>query len=301
MKKIILFLIFIPILFLLALVLLYANLSQAPSKDSAPQSFVVNQGDSVKSIASRLKSNRFIKSEYLFILESYRLGLSKKLQAGSFELSSSLNLSQVIDRLSKAGSFDYWFTIIDGQRLEEFAPDKEFEILARDYEGQLLPDKYLVPQSYTNQQLIDYIHSHFTQKYPDITKETLILASLIEREARTLQSKKMVSGILKNRLEIGMPLQLDASVQYARDSQFPALEKYWLPLDPKDLKIVSPFNTYLNPGLPPSPICNPGSDSIQAALNPTPSDYLYYITGNDNLMHYAKTLEEHNRNIRDFL
>jgi len=95
-------------------------------------------------------------------------------------------------------------------------------------------------------------------------------------------------------------LQVDASVQYARDTKTKPKE-YWQPVAKSDLSIVSPFNTYKNPGLPPAPICSPGYNSIYAAFHPISSNYLYYITGNDNLMHYATTLDEHNANIAKYL
>jgi UPF0755 protein len=97
-----------------------------------------------------------------------------------------------------------------------------------------------------------------------------------------------------------MALQVDATVQYARDSQSKP-EKYWSPLSSSNLQIKSAYNTYQNPGLPPAPICNPGADSINAALNPTASDYIFYITGNDGQMYYAKTLSQHNQNIANHL
>jgi len=115
-----------------------------------------------------------------------------------------------------------------------------------------------------------------------------------------LPSKQLVSGVLHNRLNINMALQLDATAQFARDTiNHPG--KYWLPASTETLDITSAYNTYHQPGLPPGPICNPGYDSIYAALHPTSSDYLYYITGQDNQMHYAKTLDKHNQNITDFL
>ena len=112
--------------------------------------------------------------------------------------------------------------------------------------------------------------------------------------------KKIVARIINNRLKIGMPLQLDATVQYARDSQYPPA-KYWLSVSKDDLRINSPFNTYAVPGLPPSPICNPGIDSIIAASSPTPNDYLYYISDNSGQMHYANTLDQHNLNVAKYL
>jgi len=98
-----------------------------------------------------------------------------------------------------------------------------------------------------------------------------------------------------------MALQLDATVQYARDSQNKNIKDYWQPISKSDLSINSSYNTYKNPGLPPKPICNPSYNSLFAAFHPTDSDYFYYITGNDSLMHYAKTLSEHNTNIAKYL
>jgi len=122
----------------------------------------------------------------------------------------------------------------------------------------------------------------------------LVLASIIEREADSVESKKMVAGILKNRMSINMPLQTDASMEYI-------LDKPLSELTPEDLKKESPYNTYLNFGLPPTPIGNPGLDAILAVLEPTPSDYYYYITGNDGEFYYAKTYAEHLQNIEKYL
>jgi UPF0755 protein len=130
--------------------------------------------------------------------------------------------------------------------------------------------------------------------------QILTLASIIEREARTLKVKQGVAGVLINRLNANMPFQSDVTVQYARDSKTKPTD-YWKDLDSSDISIISPYNTYKNTGLPPAPICNPGYDSIYAAFHPTQSDYLYYLTGNDNQMHYATTLEEHDSNIDKYL
>ena len=97
-----------------------------------------------------------------------------------------------------------------------------------------------------------------------------------------------------------MPLQVDASVQYARDSKIIPTE-YWKPLVKTSLSIISPFNTYKNRGLPPKPICNPSYNALYAAFHPIESNYLYYITGNDNQMHYATNLDQHNANIAKYL
>ena len=124
--------------------------------------------------------------------------------------------------------------------------------------------------------------------------DIVIVASLIEKEARTIANKRIVAGILWNRLALGMPLQVDAVFGYIfnRDTYSPSFE---------DLKVDSPYNTYTHTGLPPGPISNPGFDSIDATLHPTKTDYLYYLTGSDNLMHYATTYAGHQTNQRTYL
>jgi UPF0755 protein len=120
------------------------------------------------------------------------------------------------------------------------------------------------------------------------------LASIIEREANSPESMKMVSGILQNRLTIDMPLQADASIEYILDKPLNALL-------PEDLKIDSPYNTYLNRGLPPTPIGNPGLTAIEAVLEPTLSKYLFYITDETGEFHYAEDFDQHRANIQRYL
>lgn len=268
--------------------------------------FVVNQGDGIISIASRLEKNNLVKNKFIFIFYAYKMGLHSRLQAGDFQLSPSLSTPEIITKLSSGGTKDYWLKIIDGQRVEEITPKFPSSL-----EGYLFPDSYLIPVRYDQSQILDLIKQNFNKKFAlalaDATNtkmsdaEIVTFASILEREARTLPSKQMVAGILLNRLKIGMALQLDTTVEYARDSKLPHPKVYWSPATAADIHLVSSYNTYLNPGLPPAPICNPGTDSLYAAFHPTASDYLYYLTGNDNLMHYAKTLPDHNANVAKYL
>jgi len=286
----------------LATVATFFYLASPPDSNQESKQFVVNQGDGLDEIALRLEQNNYIRNQYVFMFLASVSGLRQKLQAGSFNLSTSYSNQKIIKVLTEAQVAEYWFKIIDGQRLEELTIQ-----FPKENEGYLFPDSYKIPVDYTPTQILSIIKNNFTKNFNQAKsasiysdQEIVTLASLIEREARTLESKKMVSGILQNRLKIGMALQVDASVQYARDS-LRKPQTYWEPLLAKDLDMVSPYNTYTNPGLPPAPICNPGLNSLIAAFNPTASDYLFYITGNDNLMHYAKTLEEHNQNIAKYL
>lgn len=298
----VLLLIFLPLTIVIGFV--YYN-SQPVSLDTSVKNFVVNQGDGIKLISQRLESGGFVRNQYVFLFHAYRLGLASKLQSGLFKLSSSLSNDDIIAKLSSGGSHDYWLKIIGGQRIEQISPRFDSS-----YEGYLFPDSYLIPQDYSVENIFSVINKNFVAKFTQAKvgatntsmtdAEIITLASLIEREARTLVSKRQVAGVIINRLNIDMPLQLDATAQYARDSRLNT-KSFWEPVTKADLRIISPYNTYLNTGLPPGPICNPGYDSIYAALHPTESDYLYYITGNDNQMHYAKTLDEHNVNIGKYL
>lgn len=292
------------------------------SADNKVQSFVINQGEGIDVIGERLEKTGLIHNKWVFMFTAYRLGIQSNIKAGLFRLSAASNTTEILQALTKGGSQDYWLKIIGGFRVEQVAatlPSEldvssiEFINQTADLEGYLFPDSYLIPQYYELPQVLEIIKKNFdkklTQAKADATNtdmsdsEIITFASIIEREARTLNSKQEVAGILQNRLDSGMPIQVDASVQYARDSKFKKQPKYdyWQPVKPIDLDINSVFNTYKNPGLPPSPICNPGYDSIFAALHPIKSENKYYITGNDNQMHYAQTFEQHKVNIVKYL
>lgn len=287
--------------------------------DTATREFTINQGDSLASIATRLETNHFIRNRYFFILSAYQQNLNHKLRAGDFRLSASLSTPQIVQKLASGGTHEYWLKIIDGSRVEEIAPaftgssidPAQFIATSKSLEGRLYPDSYLIPADYTIDQVHSLINRNFETKFKDaslnatntqMTDEQIItFASILEREARTLESKQMVAGILLNRLKSNIPLQVDASVQYIRDTQRHVTD-FWQPLKPTDIdNITSPFNTYKNPGLPPTPICNPGQNSLYAAFHPTESDYLFYISDRNGMMHYAKTLDEHNLNIAKYL
>jgi UPF0755 protein len=140
--------------------------------------------------------------------------------------------------------------------------------------------------------------SGLTPKGSNLTfVEAVTLASIIERETKTDAERPIVAGILINRLNAGMPLQVDAAVQYAIGTS----KDWWPILGLTDLKINSPFNTYKFAGLPPAPIANPGLSSLKAAFAPTATSYWYYIHDSTGQIHYAKTLAEHNANIAKFL
>ena len=290
------------------------------TQDAKPVMFVVTPGSSVNTIAVNLENEKLIRSRLVFYLLVKFKGLEKRIQYGGFRLTRQMSASDIADELTH-GTVDVWVTIIEGVRTEEIArtisqslkiPESVFLAVAKDKEGYLFPDTYLIPKTAKAQEIVTILENNFNQKVgtsfnQGFAKQNLslndaiTLASLLEREAQSLDDKKMVAGILLNRLAINMPLQVDATVQYALG--YDNDEQTWWKknLTNADLKIDSLYNTYLYPSLPPGPIANPGLDSIQAVAQPTVNDYLYYLTDKNGNMHYAKTLEGHNRNISQYL
>lgn len=213
-------------------------------------------------------------------------------------------------------------TIPEGWRREEIAQsltqqdlslfnEAEFLEISAASEGKLFPDTYLIPREATAQFVYSLLTNTFDQKVTQGLAEeieasdrsfdqVLIMASLLEREARGASEMKQVAGVLWQRIELGMPLQVDATLQYAKG--YNSIEQdWWAPPLAADRQLNSPFNTYQNPGLPPRPISNPGLDAITAALDPAQTEALFYIHDNDGGIHYAETLEEHNQNINRYL
>ena len=282
------------------------QLTPVNQKNAEETIFVVPQGQNATAIGKRLQQEGFIKSSLVFKLVLNRLGYESRLQAGSFRLSQSMDLNTIVESLTH-GSLDFWITFREGLRVEEYAEilaEKsdidaiEFILAAKPFEGQLFPDTYLIPQTASPQDVVDILVLTFERKSPTQDQDTIIIASLIEREARHVQDRLLVSSVLHNRLNLGMALQIDATVQYVVGEK-----DDWWPnnLTREQLAIKSPYNTYLNAGLPPQPIANPGSDSLEAALNPAETDYLYYLSDSAGFNHYATDLEGHNQNIVEFL
>jgi len=209
-----------------------------------------------------------------------------------------------------SGPQDIWITFPEGWRREQIAArlantlagfdEQLFLQLTAKSEGQLFPDTYLIPFQATPQDILTIFLKNFTKKtgldpQSGADREIIILASLVEREAKSDPDRAIISGILKKRLANDWPLQVDASVQYAANRA----DNWWQPIT--DTKYPSPYNTYLYPGLPPGPICNPGLAAINAVRTPQDSPYWYYLTGNDGVTYYAKTLDDHNLNISRYL
>lgn len=278
--------------------------------------FVVQKGDGVREIANRLKSKGLIKSRIVFFLLVRQLNLDKKIEAGDFRLSPSMSAQQIAQNLTH-GTLDIWTTISEGKRAAEVAEILKEKIPTYNSswvdvlfanQGYLFPDTYLIPKDASIKSIVAQMRNNFEQKYGSLdtskTKlsknDVVILASLVEREAKFPEDRPLVASVLLNRLEIGMKLDIDATVQYVLG--YSKEEKKWWRknLTFEDLKIASPYNTYRNVGLPPTPIANPGVDSINAVVNPKDTNYIYYISDKTGHLHFAKTLGEQNVNIQKY-
>lgn len=286
--------------------------------DQSTKIFVITRGESLSNIAKNLANEGLIRNKIVFYLVVKKLGIERKIQAGDFRLSPSMDVYQIAKILTH-GTLDIWVTLIEGMRKEEIAqiissnfniPEIEFIKLAK--EGYLFPDTYLIPKDATVGSIINILENNFNKKFNKDLKEkaklrnlspeeTIIIASLIEREAKFNEDRPLVASVILNRLKIGMKLDIDATIQYALGYQ-PKEKTWWKRnLTKEDLEIDSPYNTYKNPGLPPTPIANPGLDSIKAVINAPQTDYLYYLSDKKGRIHFAKTLEEHNENVRKYL
>jgi UPF0755 protein len=291
----------------------------ANSTDNTAKIFVVEKGEGVSSITERLKEKGLIKSDFGFKMYLKQNNMGGKIQAGSFRLSPSMSVAEIVKNLTQ-NPLDHWVTLLEGWRVEEMAEkfNKELGVdrelfIKQAKEGYLFPDTYLFQKGVAVEQIIKKLEGTFDSRYsPEIKSkikalgltedEGVILASIVEREARSDEVRTNVASILLKRLNIGMGLNADATIQYALGYQ-PTEKTWWkksLSLD--DLKFESKYNTYLYKGLPPTPICNPSISSLQAVANANPkTPYLYYIHDNQGNSYYAKTLDEHNSNVEKYL
>jgi UPF0755 protein len=272
-------------------------------------------GTNAKEIVDVLEKNEIIRNNnYAFRVLIKIMKLEDQLKYGEYDLSPSMNMLQILDKLIRGEVIVYKVTIPEGYtsiKIAELLEKKEitnkeaFLELIKDKEkspeGYLFPETYEVPKKYGAENMIKVMLSNFnrvatennfTEKSEEIgfsLDQIIILASIIEKEAKFNDEKNKVSSVFHNRLKTGMKLQSCATIQYILGTP---KEK----LDENDLKIDSPYNTYLYKGLPPGPICNPGLDSIIAALEPAEEDYLYFVLGENGRHIFSKTYEEHLKN-----
>lgn len=296
----------------------WASINSPVDVNAPVKAFVVTEGESTDSIVKRLEGEGIIRSGMAFKIFLKTSSAATNIQAGTFKLSGAMTFEELMKNLS-SGVVDKWVTLLEGWRVEQVAKQLKAELgidpnafLKSAREGYMFPDTYLFNKEVTSADIVSTLQNTFDKRYSqDIQDQVkakglspeqgVILASIVEREARSDGERQRVASILLKRIKIGMKLDADATVQYAKDSQKiknGTLDKFWQPISRADYQdVVSPYNTYTNNGLPPGPICNPSLSSLKAVAGATDTQYLYYYHDSGGRSYYATTLEEHNENV----
>ncbi len=341
-------LILISLPLLLLAVLAWTGVYLSTPGGGTASAFTVAVGESVDSIANRLKHNGFVRSVWLFKLTLRQSGLEAKLQPGEYRFDGVATYGDIIVRLAAGGvaANELVLKVIEGWDLRDIREELRSKGYAEadglfaatgdpladasrselrpapDYagtfpflkskppgvslEGYLFPDTYRIYKNARAPELVGTLLANFERRLEQADllgpaladgrgfHEILTMASIVEKEVRTDEDRPLVADIFWRRLDIGMALQADSTVNYVTGKSAPAASA-------ADLTAKSLYNTYRHPGLPPGPIGNPGLKAIEAALRPRANDYWYFLTDSAGNVHYGRTLDEHNSNKAKYL
>jgi UPF0755 protein len=288
------------------------------------QKFVLlHPGLTTRKIGAELKAAGVIRSEKAFLIWHY-LHRKHSLKAGEYLFERTASLEDIYNRLARGDIFVHMVVIPEGytmfdiaETIEQAGLGKREDFLkiaqsdteliqdlapeAKTLEGYLFPDTYEFTRTQSMRDIVTAMVHHFRQVASSIglntdVEQTVIMASIVEKETAAPDERPMVASVYYNRLTKRMALDADPSIIYAE-----LLEgTYQGALHHDDLKVKSPYNTYRYPGLPPGPIANPGKSALEAAMHPAVSDYLYFVSDAKGHHRFARSLEEHNRNVVAF-
>ncbi|HEY3307047.1 MAG TPA: endolytic transglycosylase MltG [Desulfuromonadaceae bacterium] len=296
-----------------------------PGHGAVIQDVSFPSGSGIKKLANELECSGIIRSSWHFILMARLRGEARRLKAGDYRLNDSMTPRQILNKIV-AGDVDYRrFALPEGYSIYQVAElleqkgyfkkgvflekcrDKEllrrFAIQGGSVEGYLFPATYNLSRGGNEEQLIDQMVGQFFKNYSGLkagshprfsSHQIVTLASVIEKEAVSPEEKPLIASVFYNRLRIGMPLQSDPTAVYGVRAFSGRVTK-------SDIERRSPYNTYLNPGLPPGPIGNPGLDAIRAVLSPARTDYFYFVARKDGTHQFSRTLTDHNRAVVRYL
>ncbi|MCC7500329.1 endolytic transglycosylase MltG [Candidatus Nomurabacteria bacterium] len=276
----------------------------------------VPQGASLQYMAETFEDRAVVRNGFLFKLAVRALGDHRKIPAGEYYFPQGEGLVQVAIRLVSGdfnttpvritvpeGATNREITALLAEQLPEF-DIREFIAATKDKEGYLFPDTYFFMPGESTEGILSVFNNGLQTHLQKIESkieasgktlhEVLTMASILEKEAAKLEDRKLISGVLWHRIDIGMLLQVDAVFPY-----YLGRNTFEVTID--DLKEDHPYNTYVNKGLPPGPIGNPSLDAILAAVEPTPNNYVYFLSDLDGNFHFANTYEQHLANKARYL
>jgi len=284
-----------------------------PGPLAAAKIVVIPKGAGVREVGTVLAANGVIANGYIFTIGSYLTGRAHEFKAGEYEFAAGISPAAAAALIDSGKVYRHKLTIPEGLTsaqivaLLDAAPALDGTIDAEPPEGTLLPDTYFYVMGNTRQELLQRMHramektltelwAHRAPNLPlNSPAEAVTLASIVEKETAKPDERPRIAGVFIERLKLGMKLQADPTVIYVltRGGAVPMPH----PLGHEDLSIESPYNTYLDKGVPPTPIDNPGIASLKAALQPDDRGELYFVADGSGGHAFAKTLEEHNRNV----
>jgi len=329
-KRLLLFVILVLVVCAAGAFWFYQGVDRPYKGYEGPEQFVeIPQGSGSAAIARRLAEAGVVKDANTFRLALWITGQGRHLQAGEYRFDLPVSARQVATKIGRGEVYVRPITFPEGLTIKQmaaiyeergFGAAKEFIVasknveliqgidpVAKDLEGYLFPDTYMLPRHATAAQLVGRMVASFMKVLtPELidqasangltVRQLVTLASIVEKETGNPDERPLVAAVYANRLRIGMGLQCDPTVIYALDRA----GRYTGNLTREDLQFDSPYNTYRFAGLPPGPIASPGRASLQAAANPAAVSYLYFVSRNDGSHAFATTLEEHNRNVQQY-
>ena len=288
---------------------------------------VIPRGSSFGQVAGLLRDKGVLAHPLAFRLLARLRHVDNDVKAGEYRFPAHQTSDAVLQRIVRGEQFAIWVTLPEGYTAREIAQalagrslgdaglyERTFlqaggisidGVQTPNLEGYLFPSTYLIPIDDSPAAVAKVLVDQFRRELPpDAARRARALgqtvpgvvtvASLVEREGKADEDRPLIASVIYNRLRLGMPLEVDASIEYAFPEHHDVITK-------RDLEIDSPYNTYRHLGLPPTPIANPGKASLDAAFAPAKSDYLYYVAKPDGHSAFAKTLQEHNANVERYL
>ena len=292
-----------------------------PADETAPdQVVVVEDGISLRGLATELERHELVTSRRLFILWARAKGYSRKIKAGEYTMSARMTPAEILEKLTRGLIMTHAVTIPEGFTKAQIADlleqrgfvakekflsltvdptiAQKYDLPRQDLEGYLYPDTYHFARDISTETIIEVMVKRFAEMVEPLhekmdetgleLQEVITLASIVEKETGRAEERPLIASVFLKRLARGMRLESDPTVIYG-------LSGFNGNLTRKDLRRPSPYNTYLVRGLPPGPIANPGIAAIKAILSPAKTKYLYFVSKNDRSHHFSRTLTEHNR------